>query len=74
MDKDGDMVGLSLFNIKPNTIQVSDMVIVSSPTMVMIQGHPLIRVDDPRLCWKNNKRIGSDDLLAVEMAVQSSFL
>jgi hypothetical protein len=74
MDREGNMVGLSMFNIKPNTIQVSDFVIVSNPNKVIIQGQPLIRVDDPRHCWKNEKRIGSEDLLAVEMAVQSSFL
>jgi tetratricopeptide (TPR) repeat protein len=74
LDKNGDFIALSVFNIKPNTIQVSDVITIMNPFEKLVQEKKLVRVDDPRQCWLNDKRITADDMLAVEIAVESSFL
>jgi hypothetical protein len=74
LDKTGEIVALSIFNVKPQTIQVSDFVTIVNPTLKILQGNRLVRVDDPRHCLLNDNQIGIDHLLAVGMAIESSFL
>lgn len=67
----GAFCALTALNIALGTIKVADLLVVTSPALVMFSENrqPLVRVDDPSQVLLNNSRIQASQITWVEMRV-----